>query len=131
VNGGCRVVIRSVTALLADYVTAGGADAHAVAVGDGTRMTVTATAFTLTRVDVFRRRHLLRRCVNPQVMRVTDPVAARGPVRCAASIVAAFVTAPACLVVDAILAVCVALGRRRGLAHRSNGVRRPAYRECS
>jgi hypothetical protein len=39
-------------------VTAGGADARAVAVGDGTTMMVTSTAFTLTRVEVFLRRQL-------------------------------------------------------------------------
>jgi hypothetical protein len=76
-DGGCRVVIRFVTDFLADYATAGGPDAHAVAVVDGTTMTVTSTVFMLTRVDVFRRRQLLHRCANPQVIRVATRVAAR------------------------------------------------------
>jgi hypothetical protein len=109
------VVMRFAMALLADCVTAGGANSHAVAVVDGTTTTVTGIAFTLMRVDVFGRRQLLRRCVDPQVIRVTARVAARGPVLHAASIVPAFVPASACLVVSAILAVCVSLVRRPGL----------------
>jgi uncharacterized membrane protein len=93
------------TALLADYVDAGGANAHIAAAVYGLTMTVIGLSFQLLWLHLERHPELLVDGFDADAARRARLGSAAGPVVYAASIGVAFVSAIACLALYALMAI--------------------------
>ena len=97
------------TALLADYVGGGGANAHVAAAVYSATMTVIGLTFLGIWLYLDRHRELLAPGVDPAVIAGSIRRTLPGPCLYGASIALAFVSAEACLVVYALLAAYFAV----------------------
>lgn len=98
------------TALLAEYVQDGGSNAHIAAAIYSASMTVIGLAFTGLWIHLARRPALLIEGADQAALRRSIHRSAFGPAVYGASIALAFVSAEACLVVYALVALYFARG---------------------
>jgi uncharacterized membrane protein len=109
------------TRLLAEYMESGGADERAAALVYAITMTLMGVAFGSTWLYITRHEALWKRGLTAADMRGRTRSFTIGAPIYALSIGLALVSAPACLVVNALLAVFYALPSGGAMAHATDG----------
>jgi uncharacterized membrane protein len=98
------------TALLASYVREGGTNASIAAAVYSTTMTLIGLIFTMMWWHLYRHPDLLAKGITPERVRLSIRRSFVGPAVYAASIGLAFISAPACFLVYALVALYFAWG---------------------